>query len=156
MRRSIGTARPARFPVAAMLLTLLMMGCGGDREPGLPDPGPVITTATGLHYQILKPGLGDTIRVNDFITIHYSLWLEDGTLIQSTKEERGGTGRPYSTQLSAGVVIPGWIQGISGMRVGEIRKLIIPSELAYGEEGLSSVIPPNSKLTFEVEPISRR
>jgi FKBP-type peptidyl-prolyl cis-trans isomerase len=156
MRRPIHTVPSAGLLAAATLLTSLIMACGGGGDADLPDPGPVITTGSGLQYQVLKPGLGDTIRVNDFITVHYSLWLEDGTLINSTKEERGGSGRPYSTQLSPGGVITGWIEGIPGMRLGEIRKLIIPPDLAYGEEGLDSMVPPNSTLTFEVEAVSRR
>lgn len=156
MRRLVHTFPPARFLAAATLFALLIIACAGGGGSDLPDPGPVITTESGLQYQTLKPGLGDTIRVNDFITVHYSLWLEDGTLINSTKEERGGAGRPYSTQLSPGEVIPGWIQGIPGMQIGEIRKLIIPPDLAYGEQGFNSVVPPNNTLTFEVEAISRR
>ena len=147
MYTDLRTARRLTLPIVA--LAVLIAGCAGEAEPG-----PVVTLQGGVKYQILKPGNGDTVRVGDNVTVHYTLWLPDGTMLDSSKEERGGRG-PYPTQIGVGAVIPGWDLAVPGMVEGEVRKLWIPSEYAYGEAGRPG-IPPNTELTFEVEVLSRR
>jgi peptidylprolyl isomerase len=88
-----------------------------------------------------SPGLGETV------VVHYTGWLEDGTKFDSSLDR----GEPFEFQIGMGGVIRGWDVGISTMKVGGKRKLIIPPELAYGSEGRGDVIPPNATLTFEVE-----
>jgi FKBP-type peptidyl-prolyl cis-trans isomerase len=122
---------------------LLTACAGGPEEP--------YTTESGLNIQILKKGRGDKVVAGHTVTAHYTLWLEDGTLVQSSKEELGGQGRPFEARIGRGEVIRGWDEGLIGMRVGETRKLICPPDLAYGEEGRPPAIPPNSTLTFEIE-----
>jgi len=143
------TARRLTLPI--VVLAVLIAGCAGEAEPG-----PVVTLQGGVRYQILKPGRGDTVRVGDTITAHYTLWLPDGTLLQSSKEERGGTGVPLTRRIGRGELIPGWDMAVPGMTEGEVRKLWIPSEYAYGERGSGSVIPPNTDLTFEMEIVRTR
>jgi FK506-binding protein 4/5 len=114
-------------------------------------------TPSGLIYKILKPGEGDaTVEKGDTITAHYTLWLKDGTLVQSSKAERGGRGTPFQTVIGIGQVIPGWDEGVIGMKAGEVRRLICPPQLAYGEAGRPPSIPQNATLTFEIELISFR
>ena len=83
----------------------------------------------------------------DILLVHYEGKLQDGTIFDSSYER----GTPFQFQLGAGDVIPGWDQGIAGMREGEKKELVIPPELAYGEQGVPGVIPPNATLIFQVE-----
>ena len=81
------------------------------------------------------------------ISVHYTGWLEDGTKFDSSVDR----GTPFQFTLGTGQVIPGWDMGVGGMKVGGKRELLIPSVLAYGEQGAGGVIPPNATLKFEIE-----
>lgn len=107
---------------------------------------PVIL-ASGLRYERLIEGEGAPARPGDRVTVHYHGWLEDGTVFDSSDE-------PFSFRLGAGDVIEGWDHGVCGMQPGEIRRLFIPAELAYGEAGVEG-IPPNANLYFDVELLAR-
>jgi len=95
---------------------------------------------------ILKPGTGAEVVNGSIVSVHYTGWLVNGTKFDSSLDRN----QPFDFTLGAQQVIAGWDKGVLGMKVGEIRRLEIPSELAYGEEG-EGVIPPNSDLIFEVE-----
>ena len=101
----------------------------------------------GLEREVLKAGGGTaTAQSGDTVTVNYSGWLTNGTLFDSSYNP----GRsPFSFQLGAGQVIPGWDEGVAGMKVGETVKLIIPPALGYGSTG-QGPIPPNATLVFEV------
>ena len=107
-----------------------------------------ITTDSGLKYQDLTIGDGTlcTGRGQTAI-VHYTGWLEDGRKFDSSVDRND----PFSFPVDCSYVIPGWDEGIVGMRVGGRRKLIVPPELGYGERGAGSNIPPNATLTFELE-----
>jgi len=107
----------------------------------------VITTKSGLKYVEQKEGTGAEAKKGDNVEVHYTGWLKDGTKFDSSKDR----GKPFTFPLGAGRVIKGWDEGVAGMKVGGKRKLIIPYELAYGEQGRPPVIPPKAELTFEVE-----
>ncbi len=102
---------------------------------------------TKITAQILREGTGQVAKNGDKITAHYTGYLEDGTKFDSSLDR----GQPFSFDLGAGQVIQGWDLGINGMKVGEVRRLIIPPQFGYGESGASGVIPPNALLIFEVE-----
>ncbi|MDQ4077273.1 MAG: FKBP-type peptidyl-prolyl cis-trans isomerase [Chloroflexota bacterium] len=106
-----------------------------------------ITTDSDLQYAILQPGEGAVAEPGDFVSVHYAGWLEDGTMFDTSYLRA----QPLQFQLGAGRVIPGWDEGVTGMRVGEKRQLRIPGELAYGEQGIPGSIPPNATLIFDVE-----
>ncbi|MBN2829153.1 MAG: FKBP-type peptidyl-prolyl cis-trans isomerase [Candidatus Cloacimonetes bacterium] len=107
------------------------------------------TTDTGLQIEIMQEGEGDAVAVaGKQVTVHYTGWLTDGKKFDSSVDKN----QPFSFQLGAGRVIKGWDQGVAGMRIGEKRKLTIPSDLGYGPRGAGNgIIPPNSTLIFDVE-----
>ncbi|MDR2417854.1 MAG: FKBP-type peptidyl-prolyl cis-trans isomerase [Treponema sp.] len=106
-------------------------------------PG-VVTTASGLQYEVITEGSGARPLASDTVRVNYEGTLINGTVFDSSYEY----GQPVEFPLSR--VIPGWTEGIQLMNEGSTYHLYIPSELAYGEEG-ASVIPPNSVLIFKVE-----
>ena len=119
---------------------------GQDKPKDKQEPK-VITTKSGLKYIDEKEGTGKEAKSGDMVEVHYTGWLKDGTMFDSSKKP----GRdPFEFQLGRQMVIKGWDEGVAGMKEGGKRKLIIPSDLAYGARGRPS-IPPNSELTFEVE-----
>jgi FKBP-type peptidyl-prolyl cis-trans isomerase FklB len=116
-------------------------------EQNKKKPG-VITTPSGLQYSVIKEGTGAKPTLNDKITAHYHGTLIDGTVFDSSVDR----GQPASFPVSG--VIPGWTEALQMMSVGSKWKLVIPSNLAYGERGAGGKIAPNSVLVFEVELLS--
>jgi FKBP-type peptidyl-prolyl cis-trans isomerase len=100
-----------------------------------------------LKIEDLKQGTGAEARSGSTVTVHYVGTLTDGKKFDSSRDR----GKGFSFKLGAGQVIKGWDQGVAGMKIGQLRKLTIPSHLAYGERGFPPVIPPNATLVFEVE-----
>lgn len=106
----------------------------------------VITTDSGLQYEVLAEGEGEVSPgPDDVVTVHYEGRLLDGTVFDSSISR----GEPVDLPVSG--VIPGWVEILQLMHVGDKLKVTIPSELAYGEASPSPVIPPNSILIFEME-----
>ena len=107
----------------------------------------MITTKSGLKYQDLKVGNGASPKAGDLAVVNYTGWLKDGTIFDSTKGKQ-----PFSFKIGKGEVIKGWDEGVATMKVGGIRKLIIPPDLAYGPDGTpGGPIPQFATLTFEIE-----
>lgn len=113
----------------------------------------VITTPTGLRYEILTPAPADALeaRAGNNVTVHYVGWLES---TGETFDSSVARNQPFSFPLGIGKVIKGWDEGVQGMKVGEKRRLIIPAALGYGSRGVGGVIPPNATLIFDVELLS--
>jgi len=135
--------------IAAGVVLLAIVAFAIYSSLSKPAPADLITAPSGLKYQDLKVGSGDEAKTGDTVSVHYTGWLEDGTKFDSSLDRN----QPFEFTLGAGRVIPGWEEGVVGMKVGGKRKLVIPPALAYGASGSSGVIPPNATLTFEVEPL---
>ena len=114
------------------------------RFPGAPVSGEWTETASGLKYFEIKPGDGDQPQATSTVSVHYSGWLVDGKQFDSSVDR----GMPAKFPLNR--VIPGWTEGVGGMKVGGKRKLIIPYALGYGVKG-NRGIPPKATLIFDVE-----
>ncbi len=108
----------------------------------------VVTTKSGLQYEVVKKADGAQPKATDVVTVHYEGKLTDGTVFDSSVER----GSPIDLPVSG--VIPGWVEGLQLMHVGEKYKLYIPSELAYGAQSPSPTIPANSVLVFDLELIA--
>ncbi len=98
-----------------------------------------------------KVGTGDEAVAGKSVSVSYTGTLSDGTVFDSTAKDGG---KPFTFTLGAGQVIKGWDEGVVGMKVGGVRKLVIPPDLAYGSQGAGSTIPPNATLTFEITLLS--
>jgi FKBP-type peptidyl-prolyl cis-trans isomerase len=128
-------------------------------EPQLPQPiqnsiavavakgTKIITTPSGLKYTVIKAGKGATPKKGQQVFVHYTGTLTNGKKFDSSRDR----GQPFSFTVGAGQVIQGWDEALSTMKVGERRKLIIPSQLGYGPVGAGQDIPPNATLIFDVE-----
>ena len=129
----------------AVLVAVTCAACGGDEGR---------SSVTELVKTEVKAGTGSDAVSGRVVTVHYTGWLYDdgaadkkGTKFDSSRDRN----EPFSFRLGAGEVIPGWDQGVAGMKVGGQRTLTIPANLGYGARGAGGVIPPNATLVFDVE-----
>ena len=102
-----------------------------------------------LKIEVIQEGEGIEAKNGDTVSVHYTGYLTNGQVFDSSI----GRGQPIEFVLGIGGVIKGWDQGVLGMKVGEKRKLSIPSDLGYGSAGAGGSIPPDATLIFEVEMI---
>ncbi len=119
--------------------------------PGVPPAPGKLETAFALRYIDIKVGEGDAVTPGEFITVNYTGWLaSNGTKFDSSYDHNA----PFTFPQGMHRVITGWDQGFSGMKVGGKRRLFIPYQLAYGEDGRPPVIPAKSDLIFDIELVS--
>lgn len=135
--------------LAVLLFTVLF---SKPSEPKLPvaggqtQEGP-LTSEASLQITDVTLGKGKEAKTGDKVFVHYT-----GTLLDETKFDSSyDRGKPFEFILGQNQVIQGWEKGVLGMKVGGKRNLVIPSSLAYGEQGIPGAIPPNATLVFEVE-----
>ncbi len=155
-----------RSPGSAALVLALLVACGGDAPSldGSPEAGAdpmtldyapdlgvdfdtMEQTAGGVWYRDDVVGEGEAAAPGRAALVHYTGYFPDGRSFDSSRTG----GQPFPVQIGAGLVIPGWDDGLPGMRVGGRRLLVIPPDMAYGVEGAGRVIPPHAVLVFEVE-----
>lgn len=105
----------------------------------------VLTTASGLQYEIIKEGTGKQPTSSDRVEVHYTGKLIDGTVFDSSVD------RGVPATFGVTQVIPGWVEALQLMKEGAKWRLFIPSDLAYGPQGAPGAIAPNSTLIFDVE-----
>jgi hypothetical protein len=137
----------------SLVLVLMVSGCskgaaepgGSDFKPAAPtpaDPGPA-----KLQSVDEAVGKGPEVKVGDTVRVHYTGTLMNGTKFDSSRDR----GTPFDFTVGGGSVIKGWDQGVVGMRVGGKRKLVIPQDQAYGEDGRPPEIPSKAGLKFDIE-----
>ena len=146
------------FVLLAAVLFLLA-ACGNEEPPATDEAEPdapaaaedcateETTTDSGLKYREIECGTGEEAAKGDTVEVHYVGTLENGKKFDSSRDR----GETFSFSLGGGQVIAGWDEGLVGMKIGGIRELTIPPDLAYGAAGAPPTIPPNSTLIFEVE-----
>lgn len=121
-----------------------------DAEAPQTDADGFITTESGMKYKVIKEGTGPIPAIGDTCKAHYTGWLDDFDSIRKFDSSRD-RGRPFTFAVGKGQVIRGWDESFSTMKVGEQRKIILPSRLAYGDRGAGGIIPPKATLYFDVE-----
>jgi FKBP-type peptidyl-prolyl cis-trans isomerase len=122
--------------------------------PATPPPvkGTVQTLSGGLQYIDVKVGTGTTVEKGNTVGVEYTGWLQSsGKKFDSSYDH---SGQPFSLTLGQGQAIPGFDEGIAGMKVGGTRRLIIPPSLGYGAQGNPPTIPANATLIFDVTIVS--
>jgi FKBP-type peptidyl-prolyl cis-trans isomerase len=120
-------------------------------HPVVAATGQMIRLPDGLKYHDDKVGSGAVAAFGDKVTVHYTGWLDDNGAKGRKFDSSRDRGQPFTFTLGAQQVIPGWDEGVKGMKVGGERTLVIPPGLAYGSSGADDVIPPNATLIFDVE-----
>lgn len=110
-------------------------------KPPPPPPGPKTLEKTDVEV-----GWGPEAKTGDKVKVHYT-----GTLMNGTQFDSSVGKAPFEFELGKGGVIKGWDQGVPGMKIGGKRKLVIPSDLAYGANGSPPTIPPDAPLKFDIE-----
>ena len=113
--------------------------------------GTSMTTASGLQITDSTVGSGASPQKGQRCTMHYTGWLYKDGVKGAKFDSSVDRGQPFDFVIGVGQVIKGWDEGVSTMKVGGKRTLIIPPELGYGARGAGGVIPPNATLMFDVE-----
>lgn len=141
----------ARFVLAVGATAALSLSAACHQSPA---PAPQSASAAALQSQDLKAGDGPAITAGQTAVVNYTGWLFEAAAPDNKGKKFDSSldsGSPFSFKLGTGQVIPGWDQGVAGMKVGGQRRLIIPPDLAYGDTGAGGDIPPGATLVFDVE-----
>jgi FKBP-type peptidyl-prolyl cis-trans isomerase FkpA len=139
---------------AALIVAFVAAACGGgDDAPTSPTP-----PAANVPYSQtdVRVGTGAEATAGRNVTVHYTGWLYDANAAENKgRQFDSSTGRsPLPLTVNGGGVIAGFNRGVTGMRVGGLRRVVIPPDLGYGVGGNPPVIPANATLVFEIELVS--
>ena len=142
--------------VLAVVVAIVLIAGGGDDDSGSESAGgskpeveiPEGDPPTELQVEDLEEGDGAEAQAGDQLSVNYvGVLFDDGTEFDSNFD----TGQPFEFALGGGQVIPGWDEGLVGMKEGGRRQLTIPPDLAYGAQGQPPDIPPDSTLVFVID-----
>jgi FKBP-type peptidyl-prolyl cis-trans isomerase len=135
--------------VAVSIVATLLCGCGQNGNAN--DNVKLISDPSGIRYADLVEGTGEPCEYHDLVLVHYTSYLANGKKINTSLDGS----EPAPVRLGVGMVIRGWDIGIPGMKVGGKRKLIIPPDLAFGEQGKPfDGIPGRAEITAIIELVS--
>jgi FKBP-type peptidyl-prolyl cis-trans isomerase len=126
------------FGIAAALLAIAAV-VYWRHQPRAPEGG--------VEIEELRAGKGEELRPGNTVTVHYTAKVQGGSVYSESRK----LDQPFTFVVGKGQVLPGWERGIEGMRPGELRRIIIPPALAYGEIGAPPLIPPHATLEVEIE-----
>lgn len=153
-----------QFPALTVLL-IAVAACSAHEQPAAKGPAASSTAASsqgesmGLQKIELSEGGGAIAQPGQTAVVQYTGWLyaagapdNKGRKFDSSLDRN----EPFAFRIGAGEVIPGWDQGVAGMKVGGQRRLVIPPELGYGASGAGGVIPPGATLVFDIELVELR
>lgn len=151
---------------SAVAAIALMAACDLSTDPNVPaaidpasdtyasalgvDIASMTKSASGLYYKNKVVGTGAAAQSGDSVRVHYTLWLTNGTKVQSSKDGAATPLRMLLGDTSINRAIPGFQEGVTGMQPGGVRQLVIPPSLAWGSEGYPPV-QPNANVVFEIE-----
>lgn len=137
-----------------LLVPAAFLAYSGTSLADAPQKPNQTVTLDGMSMIDNKIGSGRAAHSGDMVVVHYSGWLYDPTEPGNKGDKFDSSldrGQPFAFRIGVGQVIRGWDEGVTGMRVGGKRTLVVPPELGYGDRGVGNAIPPNSTLLFEVE-----
>ncbi|MFZ5738088.1 MAG: FKBP-type peptidyl-prolyl cis-trans isomerase [Pseudomonadota bacterium] len=137
----LALAVAALFPAAALM----------SSTPAMSEPANAVTTSSGLQIVDTQVGTGASPKPGQICVMHYTGWLYENGAKTRKFDSSVDRNEPFEFPIGMGRVIKGWDEGVSTMKVGGKRTLIIPPQLGYGARGAGGVIPPNATLIFEVE-----
>jgi FKBP-type peptidyl-prolyl cis-trans isomerase len=141
---------------AAMAAAIGLSATLGVPAAAFAQEGKPVELADGLKYTDTKIGDGAVAEKGLIVSVQYTGWLYKNSAKGAKFDSSLDRDKPFAFKLGAGQVIPGWDEGVAGMKIGGKRTLIIPPALAYGASGSGGVIPPNATLIFDVELVNVR
>ena len=136
--------------LAVLLFAIALSACGSKPAPAPASAYPV----TALQSADLKQGTGAALAGGQMAVVQYTGWLYESAAPDNKGKQFDSSrtgGEPFRFPVGTGSVIKGWDQGVVGMKVGGSRRLIIPADLAYGDNGANGVIPPGAALVFDID-----
>jgi len=149
----------SKLKIGPFVFLALLGACTG--KPGAPPasaptgaPPPPASAVIALQSLTLKPGSGAAVAGGQIAVVEYTGWLYEASAADNKGKQFDSSrtsGRVFKFPLGTGSVIKGWDQGVAGMKIGESRRLIIPPDLAYGDNGAGGVIPPGATLVFDID-----
>jgi FKBP-type peptidyl-prolyl cis-trans isomerase FkpA len=120
---------------------------GRSAGPSAPSRMHATVSSTGLTIEDTRLGQGAPAAPGHVLKVHYTGWLAGGRKFDSSRDRE----QAFEFSLAEGEVIPGWHEGVQGMKVGGQRRLVVPPHLGYGEQGADGTVPPNATLVFDLE-----
>jgi peptidylprolyl isomerase len=144
-------AFPAGAVLALAVAALSPAAALMSSTPAMSEPANPVTTPSGLQIVDTQVGTGASPKPGQICVMHYTGWLYENGAKTRKFDSSVDRNEPFEFPIGMGRVIKGWDEGVSTMKVGGKRTLIIPPQLGYGARGAGGVIPPNATLIFEVE-----
>ena len=144
-------SRPCLLPIAAAMLAVSCITGALSPTTANAQGTKMTTTASGLQFTDTVAGNGETPKTGQTCVMHYTGWLYENGVKGKKFDSSVDRGQPFPFKIGVGQVIKGWDEGVSTMKVGGKRTLIIPPQLGYGARGAGGAIPPNATLMFDVE-----